>query len=150
MKTLTTSQKIALLTLIGIAFIGMAFAANYWGGNTTIHVLKTDGKNFPAQLAWYSDTTDKQCTDTDGGVKAEKGSYMYFTEADGTTNLVLEQCYDKDTIIEFACSKNVKVKESNGKYNKDYALTFLVDCKDIGKTKCVVDNSYALPTAKCV
>lgn len=136
---------IGITIIATILIMGVVYSGTFYGSNANVKIKnKGDASYSTAKIAWYMDTTDSQCTDSDGGFKPKDGGYMSFVDGQGTMQLVFEQCTGPKTLAELSCVKNVNVLETNGKDKHNYALITTTECA----TKCV-QGTGIFATAKC-
>lgn len=145
-----SNPKHALLLMVAFAailIIGMASAGTYYGENASIKIKNKGEKKYTsAKLAWYADTVDGQCNDSDSGFKPKTPGYMFFTDpATGTGSVVMEQCMDSKKLIELSCVKNVSV-EGTTHDKQGYVLVTIVDCAKKCETTPI---SQGLPRGYC-
>ncbi len=144
-----THSNHALILMVAIAailVIGVASAGTYYGEKASIKIKSKGESTYTnVKLAWYMDTTDASCTDSDNGFKPKTGGYISFMDSQGSIQLVMETCVNATEVAELSCIKNVEVFEANGKPKKDFALITTVKCAN----KCV-QGSGVFATGKCI
>ncbi len=102
------------------------------GIGVTVHNV-SGGPNYSAIKVADANGTVLVCGDTDGGFNpTSKGAMdVNFSDRNGTS-IYGDYCLDANTLIEFACGKDVNVNGGIAQNNNAY--TFKFNCLDLNKT----------------
>jgi hypothetical protein len=140
MNVLNIGKKtLAIAVLIAaLAIVPLASSYIYWGGGT--HTVKNndDNSTYTADLRFYGDTFDSNCSDTDTGIKPDvNGTTSWFDHTTSTSYSAGDYCVNGNILREYGCAKDFTI---DGNQYHDYATEFDVNCSANGFSSCGVNK----------